>query len=566
MPYDVLIRGGHIVDGTGKPAFAGDVAVQDGKVAAVGKVHGSAKQTINADGLVVAPGFIDLHTHYDAQLFWDPLATSSCWHGVTTVLTGNCGFTIAPVKPPDREYIMRLMARVEGISFDVLSKGFDWEWVTFGDYLRRMESRLGVNVAAQVGHSALRYYVMGPEAYRRAATESEVAAMAANLADAMAAGAIGFSTSQTAHHTGGYGEPIPSRMSEPQELLALAGVLRKVGGGMLTLNPKPGQSVINEQFQELLIQIAQASGSYIVWNSIARRWDMPDQWKVNLAYMERAAAKDAKIYAVGRCQSLDLEFNLHKTNQFDPFPAWKEIITKPEAEKQRLLATEDVRARLRVDWDRMKAIPPHKQRMDLLEVSRTTTPANKRLEGKRIYALAAQMGKHPVDVLLDIALSERLDTQFTYIGAMNGDMAAVEQIVKSPYCVPGVSDAGAHLDTDCGVDFIAVLLGHWVRERGVLSLGEAVRRLTSLPARLMGVADRGVLREGMAADVVVFDPASIKALPREITSDLPHGGRRIIQRAQGVHSVMVNGEVLLTDSKHTGAMPGRLLRPSAIAG
>ncbi len=569
MAYDLLIQGGTIVDGSGAPAFRGDVAIKDGRIAEVGRAfrHADSRlrlgagRVMDATGLVVAPGFFDMHTHYDCQLLWDPLATSSCWHGVTTVLMGNCGFTIAPARPGDQEYLMRLMARVEGISLDVLRHGLGWEWETFGQYLDRLRRGLGVNVAAQVGHSALRYVVMGPESYQRASTPEERARMKDVLRQAIADGAIGFSTSQTDHHTGGYGEPVPSRLGGPGELLELAGVLRECGYGVIGVNPKPGGADISPAFQDALVRLARESGRTVLWNSLMHRWDKPEQWRENLRFMERAAAQGAPICAVARYQRMDLEFNLRSTYMFDIFPAWKEVLHLPHEEKKRRLAEPETRARLRAEWDR-KVSRMDSRRVELLEVGRVALARHRALEGQRVAEQAAAAGQHLVDWLLDLALAEDLETQFVYAGTMNGDPKAVEEIVKAASCVPGVSDAGAHLDMDCGVDFVAVLLGHWVRERGVLTLEEAVRRLTSACASVLGLTDRGLLRAGMAADVVVFDPASFRALPRETVADLPGGGRRIIQRAEGVRAVLVNGQVLLEDGRHTGAMPGRVLSPA----
>ncbi len=559
MAYDLVIKNGTVVDGTGGAAYRADVALKDGKIAEIGDLKGSAAgKTLDADGLTVAPGFFDVHTHYDCQLLWDPLATSSCWQGVTTVLMGNCGFTIAPGRPSDAEYLMRLMARVEGIPLDVLRNGIDWTWDSFGTYLDRIGEGLGVNVGAQVGHSALRYYVMGKESYEREATGEEIAEMKQILREAMQQGAIGFSSAQTAHHTGGYGEPIPSRLSSREELTGLCGVLSEFDRGVIGMNPHPGGSFISQEFEDVLVSLPQIAKKPVLWNQLMHRWEEPNRWRETLAFMDRAGADGSPIYAVARTQRMDLEFNLGATYMFDGLPTWKETINKPHAQKLEALADPALRDHLRTEWEGLISGTPSR-RLALLEVARVKDQRNKGLEGQGVGDLAAKAGKHPMDYILDLSLQEDLETQFVYMGSLNGDPEAVSQMITHPYCLPGLSDAGAHLDMDCGVDFTSVLLGQWVRERQVMTLEEGIRRLTSMPAGVLGLKDRGVLKEGKAGDVVVFDPETIKALPRQMADDLPGGGKRIIQKAEGVRAVMVNGEVLLENGQHTGAAPGKVV-------
>ena len=559
MAYDLVIRNGTVIDGSGRPGYAADIGVQGGKIVAVGKLNGTRGRTLDAEGLVVSPGFFDMHTHYDVQLAWDPLATPSCWHGVTTVLTGNCGYTVAPGRTSDSEYLMRLMAHVEGIPYEVIRHGLDWQWETFGDYLRHIGRSLGVNVAAQVGHSALRYYVMGSESYERAATDDELTDMKEALREGMAAGAIGFSSLQSTHQTGAYGKPVPSQLATPEELMGLCEVLSEFGHGIIGMNPKPGPGHISPEFGDLLITISRNTGMPILWNSVMHRWDKPELWRAMLRYMDRAEAEGAQIYAIAKYQRLDIEFNLRSTAMLDRLPAWKDVMARPHDEKKVLLADDETRARLRQQWaDAPSGVG---LQPDRVQVERSRLPDFAHAQGKRITELGSQAGKDPVDYLLDLALAEDLGTQFSFT-AMNGDPEAVGEMIKDPHCLPGVSDAGAHLDHECGVDFTGLLLGHWVGEKGVMTLEEAVRRLTSMSAGLLGITDRGLLQEGKAADIVIFDPSTIRALPKEVASDLPGGGQRIIQRAEGVKSVMVNGQVLIEDGKHTGALTGKVLSPT----
>lgn len=565
MSYDLVIRGGTVIDGTGAPSYRGHVAIKGGKIAAVGKVAADGARKLDAEGLVVSPGFFDMHTHYDVQLMWDPLATPSCWHGVTTALTGNCGYTIAPGRAEDSDYLMKLFGRVEGIPPEVIKRGVSWDWSTFGEWVALLRNKgLGINVAAQVGHSALRYYVMGKASYERAATAEEITRMQELLQEGIAVGAVGFSTSQSATQVGSYGEPVPSRMSTPEELLALCQVVADRGAGILCMNPNPGAGYISPQFQEFLIGLGRATGLPMLWNSLMHRRDRPEAWREMLSFMGRAASQGAAVYAMARCQPLEMRFQLRDTHMLDRSPAWKEIMHEPYEEKVRLMAQSQVRDRLKADWDRPPVSGPGGIWSDTVKVEQAELPKNKELGGQRIADLAAAAKRHPVDYLLDLALAEQLQTHFTYT-AMNNDPKAIEEIIKSPYSLPGVSDAGAHLDHEIGVDFTSVFLRRWVGERGIMSLEEGVRRLTSLPASLLGLSDRGTLVEGMAADIVVFDPATIRALPVETLPDLPGGSERIIQRAEGIQAVIVNGEVLIEDNRHSGAMPGKVVAPAGKA-
>lgn len=562
MAYDLVIKNGTVVDGTGAPRFKADIAIKERTIVEVGKLNGAqADSILDADGLIVSPGFFDTHTHYDVQLSWDRLATPSCWHGVTSVLMGNCGYTIAPGRPSDSEYLMKLMSRVEGIPYEVIQAGVDWNWESFGEFLAQFRENLGINVAAQVGHSALRYYAMGEDAYQREATDDEIKTMATALREGLSAGAVGFSTSQSATQVGAYGEPVPSRFSSYDEIRQLCNVLTEFSDGIIAVNPNPGAGYVNPEFQELLTSLSVETGRPVLWNSLMHRRDRPDGWREMLDFMDRAEAKQARVYAIARCQRLDIQFDLHHTMMLDRLPAWKEIIDLPYEDKRKLFANEHTRAMLKIDWDQ----PDHGPGMlaDTVRVDRTRLAQNKNAEGALISDLAAKNNQHAVDYLLDLALSENLDTKFFYT-PMNGDPAIVEEIVKDSHCLPGVSDAGAHLDHEIGVDFTSLFLRHWVGDRKVMSLEEGVRRLTSMPAQLLGLRDRGIIKEGKAADIVIFEPEKLRALPWEMESDLPDGSERIIQRAEGIQAVIVNGETLIKDNTATGAMPGQLLTTARV--
>ncbi len=554
MAYDLLVKNGRIIDGTGAPAYPGNLAVQDGKIAGMGEVSGTARRVVDVDGLTVAPGFFDLHTHYDAQLMWDPSATSSCWHGVTTVVTGNCGYSIAPVQAADHDYMAQFMAYVEGIPSGVLTGALDWDWSTFGDYLRRFRGRLGVNMAPQVGHSALRYYVMGTESLEREATSEEVAQMKDLLREAFAAGAMGLSSSRS--RMGNIWVPVPSRQASVEELVDLAGVLSEFGRGMVTMDPAQN-ILIEEDDLEILVSIARAAGRPAVWTQLMHQWDRPDAWRHSIRLMAEAQSQGDPVYTVASCRRLDREFNLARTSMFDAYPTWKDVLARPTEERKEMLASSDVRGRMLAETTDGDA--RFRRRLEGLEIKRTTSGEHKGLEGTLVKNYAASQGQNWVEAMLDLALEEDLQTQFIFNGVANGDPKAVEQIVQSPHALPGASDAGAHLDAESGVDYTSILLGQCVRDEGFMTLEEGVRRLTSMSAEVLGVKDRGTLKEGMAADLVVFDPLLYGAKPREVVGDLPGGVDRIIQRAVGVQAVIVNGQVLVEDNETTDVLPGCVL-------
>lgn len=556
---DLLVRGGVLFDGTGAPRRSGDLAIDAGRVVEIGRgLSRPAHRVIEVKGLAVSPGFFDLHTHYDAQWFWDPTASPSCWHGITSVLMGNCGFSLAPAGPEDREYLSLLFSQVEGISQELLTGTVDFAWESFGEYLDRIRPHLGVNVAAQVGHSALRHRVMGAASYERAATKAEIAQMQKELARAMSEGAIGFSTLQASFEIGPYEKPVPSQLAHPDELRALAQAIGDAGGGLVSVSPFPGGAEIAPEYRKLLVEMSRAARGAVLWNAFQHRWDQPEGWRDLLEWMEACAHEGAEIYGVAKAQRLDLEFTLMGTRLFVWFPTWHEILSLPHAEKVSRLRDPALRETLRREYSEGAEAPPtmsaREQVLHVLE-----SPGALGLRGRALREIAQERGAPFVDTLLEIALADDLQTRFVYRGLMNGDEDAVRQIMNGPHCVPGVSDAGAHLDMDCGVDFSGELLGTFVRDEQRMSLEEGVRRLTSHSARVLGVTDRGTLAVGQAADLVIFDPDRIGSGAREWLDDVPGGGRRLVQRALGVERVIVNGETLIEDGAHSGALPGEVL-------
>lgn len=558
---DLRIRGATIIDGTGAERFTGDLEVDAGRITAVGDgTRDTARHTLDADGLVLSPGFFDLHTHYDAQWFWEPSASPSCWHGVTSVLTGNCGFSLAPaVSDADRDYLKLLFSIVEGVSQSLLDSVLDFRWSSFGEYLERIEPALGINVAAQVGHSAVRHCAMGADAYERVATPDEIAAMSEMIATAMRAGAVGFSTLQATFEVGPFEKPVPSQLATHDELRALARSVGSAGGGIVTVSPYPGASDIDAGYQALLIEMSQLAGGSALWNAFQHRWDQPERWRDLLAFMQRASSDGASVYSVARCQSLDLEFDFLATRLFIYFPTWHAALSQDHNEKRARLADPKLRDALRREFNDPQQGPSQMiARGRIVEVLHSSK--HPELEGRPLLQIAEERGVDIVDLMLDTALDDDLATRFVYRGLMNGDPEAVREILQSPFCVPGVSDAGAHLDMDCGVDFSGRLLSHWVRSEGVFSLEEAVRRLTSFSADVIGVCDRGRLQPGQAADLVLFDPETIAAGERETFGDVPGGGTRIVQRAIGIEKVFVNGDLLVDGSRQRDTHAGRVLR------
>jgi len=558
MPYDLLIKGGRIYDGSGLPSYMGDVAVEGGRIAEVGRVGSSARRVVHADGLAVAPGFIDFHTHLDAQLLWDPIATSSCWHGITTVIPGNCGLTLAPCRPQDRESILGSFVRVEAMPLQVLRSAVNWEWETFPEYLSRLDGRLGVNVAALVGHCALRQYVMGEEAVERAAKPGEIEKMKKLLKESVLAGAIGFSTNQNPVHMRADGRPIASRLATEEEIIELAAVLGEVNRGSVQISVgTPGISVSADKGVAFFNRLA-AAGRPVIWQSIAHRWDQPDLWRQLLGMAEQSLAAGIPSYPLCNARLFNNRFNLKNAQVFDDLPTWKQILFASIDQRTEAFRDPEVRQKLRSEAVENRFRSRFSRRWDLVYMIKAATPKNKPLEKKSVAEIAQMQGKDVIDAFLDLSLEENLETLFQ-TSSNNGDENAVAEILRSPFTLVGQSDAGAHLIYDAGYGYATRFLGYWIRERKVMSLEEGIRKLTFMVASIFGLYDRGLIRPGLAADLVLFDPLTVRDCEPEMASDLPGGEKRLIQKAIGVNMSVVNGEVLIVDGEHTGTLPGRVL-------
>jgi N-acyl-D-aspartate/D-glutamate deacylase len=550
MAYDVVVKDALIVDGTRKPAYRGDVGIKDGHIAAVGTVDDSAARTIDADGQVVAPGFIDAHTHYDAQLLWDPSANPSTAHGITTILTGNCGYTLAPVHPDDQDYLMGLFAAAEEIPKKALQLFAPFGWQTFPEYLDAMQGRIGVNVLSQVGHSAVRRFVMGEAALERPATDDEIGSMVAIVEAAMDAGAVGISSSQAPHQRGELGEHIPSFFADGAETRALAEAVQRKRKRLLSINPATKRDGLSEDDRALLVELAEISGAVVSWNDFGMGTPNGDSV---LEFMEAELERGHEIYAVARCQRPETRFTLKKLSAiFANSEPWVELSRMDPPDKLAALADADWRARLGEFWGTAKF-------MVNTSVEKAATPATAPLEGRFLVDIAEERGVSPSEVMFDVALEDKLETFFRIAGPVNVDESRLERILKSPATLVGISDGGAHLQTFAGGDYTSYFLAHWVRDKGAFTLEEGVAALTSRIAQFLGLRDRGTLEVGQAADVVVFDPDTIEPLSLHTLDDIPGGGTRMTKNARGIPWVLVNGEPVVEDGQPTAAVPGTVL-------
>jgi len=566
MDYDLKIIGGTIVDGSGRERYRGDVGIRNGRIAALGRADGAARRTIDAGGHVVAPGFVDIHTHYDAQLFWDPMLTISPWHGVTSVVVGNCGFGVAPTSPPHRDLILRTLERVEGMSLAALREGIgaEWPFETFPEYLDAIERQpLAVNVAVMLGHTPLRLNVMGDEATTREAKGEEIARMQQLVREAMDAGAIGFATSVSKVHIGYSGRPVPSRLASFDEMLALVAPLAQAKRGIVQYNV--GREPRWSEYEAL----ARTSGVNVCWTALLAGSMGPDSHHEHLS---RAAAQlDAglAIHPQGACRPILIEYDFRSPVVFDTWASFQAARDAAnDAARARAYADPAFRARVRTqadgpcaddEWFAGKRAEGDPRRESFRQTVVTHSPKEPALVDRRLADVAAERGVHPIDAMLDLALASNLDLRLR-TPLINFDERAVAEIVADPNVVIGLGDGGAHLGQLCDACYSTHLLGHWVREQSVLTLEQAVHRLTARPAEIYGITDRGLLATGRPADVVVFDPDTVHAGRLERVSDLPAGSDRLVSYPRGIHSVIVNGEPLPPPGRNADRPAGRLLR------
>jgi N-acyl-D-aspartate/D-glutamate deacylase len=560
---DCAVIGATVIDGTGAPRRQQDIGIKGGRIATIAEAGGldePAGRTINADGLTVAPGFVDIHTHYDAQLFWDPTASPSPLHGVTTVVGGNCGFTIAPMKDSEAGYMMRMLARVEGMPLTSLENGVPWDWHSFAEYLDRLEGSVAVNAGFLVGHSALRRAVMGPDSVGQTASPEQVEAMVSLLHESLAAGGLGFSSSQAQTHNDGNGEPVPSRAASKDEVLALAAAVGDHPGTFLEFIPTIGQFA--DRHLDLMASMSVAAGRSLNWNVLGVNPANLDLYQQQLSASDYAADRGGAVFALTVPDTMRFRLNFLSGFLWDTLPGWAATMALPAADKAKALADPTERDRLRKGAAAAEGPLRHMGNWPTLTICETFAPINKGLAGRTVGEVAAEQNRDAFDVVCDMALADELRTSFAARTTPDSPelWSRRAELWRDPRVLLGASDAGAHLDMIDSFTYTTALLGQSVRDRQLLSLEEAIHLLTDRPARVYGLTDRGRIAEGWWADLVAFDPSTIGPGPVYTRRDLPGGADRLYAEADGVEWVMVNGTPIARGGEFTGDRPGRLIR------
>jgi N-acyl-D-aspartate/D-glutamate deacylase len=562
---DLKIVGGVVIDGTGRPGFRGDVGVRDGRIVAVGEVAEPARETLDAAGRAVAPGFIDVHTHYDAQAFWDPTFSPSCYHGVTTIVGGFCGFSIAPMTPQAAPYIQRMLSRVEGMPLQTLQEALPWDWSSFGDYLAKLDGKVGLNAGFFAGHSAIRRIAMGERAVGERAGPEDLERMKALLGQALADGALGLSSTVSPTHNDYEGAAVPSRWAERAEFVELARVVSRHEGTGLELLPDLdfGQDMV-----ELLAEVSIAGQRPVNWNvlMVSSRPDAAATAARLLAASDYARARGGEVIALTMPCTPEIYQSLRTGVMFDALPGvWRELFKLPLDERIAAFQDADVRRRMAEDAAKVPAGAALEVtgRLEGYTVVSVQAERNRSYQGRKVGEIAAELGRAPIDVMLDIAVEDRLETLFApdYGGHDQESYELRGRIWADDRTLVGASDAGAHLDLIDSFAFATVLLQKGVREHRVIGLEEAVRQITHRPAVYFGLVDRGLIAAGHHADLVVFDPQTVGRGPTYQRYDVPGGcDYRLYADARGIDHVFVNGVQIVRDGAHTGALPGTVLR------
>ena len=562
MNFDLVIRGGTVVDGSGLGGYRADVAITGDRIAAIGRIAERGKDEVDAEGHVVTPGFIDGHTHFDAQVFWDPLGANSCWHGVTTAVMGNCGFTLAPAQPDARALVVRNLERAEDLDPEVLEAGIPWGWETFPEYLDAVDrTPKALHHAAQIGHSALRTWAMGERAFEQAASEDDLRRMSLQLEAALRAGAIGFSTSRSEHHETSDDRPVASRIASWNELHQLAAVMSRLGTGILeggTEGMLSGDPAVADETWHHIRAIAVELSVPVTAGLIATATG----GRAMLERIDALAAEGGRMIGQSHCRGISVLLSFETRMPFDLLPQWRELRARPlDAQRAELadIAARDHYAELAMNgdysgWRGIGAMPREPDYDGIRVFDRGLPPQ------PTVREVAEQRGVSPARAMIDLAVESEFAQLFIQPSLYPQDPDVLLEVLRHPRTVMTFSDSGAHLSQICDASIQTHLLGHWVRDREILGLEEAVRMLTLEPALAWGFADRGLLREGMAADLNVFDPKTVGPAVPTLVRDLPAGGQRLSQRAHGFAATVVAGQPTLRHGEPTGRLPGRLLR------
>jgi N-acyl-D-aspartate/D-glutamate deacylase len=567
MAYDLVIRGGTVVDGSGAARVTADVGIKDGMIAEVGRITSAASRTIDADGLIVSPGFIDGHTHMDAQVAWDPLGSCSCWHGVTSVVMSNCGFALAPCKPEDRDLYARCLSAVEDIPTEAMAAGIDWTWETFPEYLATVE-RLpkAINYGMYIGHSALRMYAMGKRAFTEKATEDEMVRMADLVKEALRAGAMGFSSSRASTHVTPDNTPVASRIAEWEEIDRIVAAMAELDAGIFQVGPDVASGPAHRAFLARLRELALAYRRPVMFGVLAtKQGDDPTGWAYQTRYIDETVAAGGRMFGQGTTRSINAIFSLKSYLPFDVLPAWRKIRDLPMEEQKRRLADPDVRRELVAAESRMKP------RDNVFQGGGAATTDPRKPDYANLFAmtgvdwddptveqLARARGQHPVEVMIDLSLAN--ENQVYVQPLVNESPDDVLGILKHERTLATFSDSGAHVAQEMGSSLQTHLLSYWVRKRGAFTLEEGVKKITRDNALAWDLADRGLVREGYRADLVLFEADRIRPTLPTVERDLPGGARRLVQKAEGIRATVVNGAVAFDNGEATGAYAGTVLK------
>ncbi|MED5408384.1 MAG: amidohydrolase family protein [Pseudomonadota bacterium] len=567
MGHDLIIKNGTVIDGSGSPRYQGDLGIRDGRISEIGRIREAADQVIDAEGRIVAPGFIDGHTHMDAQVAWDPLGSCSCWHGVTSVVMGNCGFALAPCRPDRREWIARCLEAVEDIPTEAMMAGVDWTWETFPEYLDTVAKLpKAINYGAFLGHSALRMYAMGDRALTETASDDDLRKMGASVSEALQAGALGFSTSRATTHVTPDGSPIASRIADWSEIDYLVDIMAQQNRGIFQIGPDMSSGEAHRTFLARLQQIAVDSGRPVMFGTLSTRQGVdPYPWQAQMRFLDETVAKGGRMYGQTTTRPIIALFSIKSYLPFDNLPAWQALRTLPIEEQRRRFADPAVRATLVADENTMKP------RDNTFQGGGAATTDPRKPDYSNLFALkgvdwddptvdelARQRNQHPVEVMLDLMVEDA--DQLFIQPLVNETPEDVLGMLQHPRTLATFSDSGAHVCQEMGSSLQTHLLSYWVRKREMFTLEQAVRMVTFDNASAFELNDLGLLRPGYRADLVVFDEAVIKPKLPTVEADLPGGSRRLVQKAEGIDATVVNGVPTFLDGESTGHYPGQLLK------